>query len=792
MTLPDFKLIQHALIPVMGSWVDAVYLILLFVAMGLAGLLMLRGFGGTWVRRAVQVAVFVFAVVTFHRCLCMVRGAWQGMQNIGRDDLSAFAALCLALPVAAFTLVFGRVFCGWLCPMGLALDLLHRVASFMTRNVPRRWQILLWTLAAALALVPTVRWLPSTFMITESAAMIWAWIAMLSAGLALMAPSWEPALRRLHSVWALAWVVVIALGIYVTNPWCTMVGGEVDYSSLTGLIVVILSGAFVSMAWCRYACPLGAFLSWLAPLANAKVQPVESVSARTGICPTDAISAQGVRHAECICCGRCMSAGAYEYRLTASLEAAGEPATGTSAKLVSLFVAAISFGAYGLFAWPTADESATEAPTVGLAGEVMPAGAKWYTFGGNATRSGVVDVRLAPEHLHRRWKKRPSERVWRYQRGTGVWSSSAVLARVGGRVLAVAAYYDRNLYAFDVADGRVRWKLTTAGLVNDAPTITVVDGRPVVLCTATDRTLYAISADQGERLWTFQTYPWKDTVGPSVGSSPLVVRVGDKLRVIFSMWFSDSAPGSMLQRAELIAIDPLEHRQPAWRVPLGTVRLSSPALAATRRGPVAIVCSRAGHIWGIDPGTGIGLWRTAAGASIGGTPSVGRCGERVAAFVGDRMGHVYALDAASGKKLWRAKVGHMVDATPTFVQTANGRLLLAACFDRLLYALDADTGRPAWSVPTGDYITATPCVAKLPTGLGAFFWSLDNQIYLADLDGGQVVWKDRTDSFLWTHSTRGDTRFSSPCAGLDANGEPIVVLPAYDGCIYCFSAESTG
>ena len=789
MVLPDFKLIQHALIPVMGSWVDAVYLMLLFTFMGLAGLLMLRGLGGTRVRRAVQIAVFVFAVVTFHRCLCMVRGTWNGVHNIGRDDLSAFAALCLALPVAAFTLIFGRVFCGWLCPMGFALDLLHRVAQFMKRKFPRPRQVLLWTLAAALALVPTIRWLPTTFMITESAAMIWGWIAMLSAGLALVVPSWELGLRRLHSLWALAWLAVIALGVYVTNPWCAMVGGEVDYSSLTGVLLVLLSGLFMSMAWCRYACPLGGFLSWIAPLAAAKVQPVESASVRSGICPTDALSAQGVRHAECICCGRCVRAGACRYQFTESLKDTAAPAAGTAAKLVSLLVAAVSLGAYGFVAWPTADESPTAAPAVGLAGEVTPSGAKWYTFGGNAARSGVVDVRLTSDRLRRRWKRRPSERVWRYQRGIGVWSSSAVLARVGDRVLAIAAYYDRNLYAFDVADGSIRWKVTTAGLVSDAPTITVVDGRPVVLCTATDRTLYAISADRGERLWTFQTYPWKDTLGPAAGSSPIVVRVGDRLRIIFSMWFSDTDPGNLIQRAELIAIDPLEHRQPVWRVPLGTVRLSSPALAATRRGPVLVVCSKAGHIWGIDPSTGIGLWRTAAGAWIGGTPSVGRCGERAAAFVGDRMGHVYALDAASGKKFWRAKVGHMVDATPTFVQTANGRLLLAACFDRLLHALDADTGRPAWRVPTGDYITATPCVAGLPTGLGVFFWSLDNQIYLADLDDGQVVWQDRTDPFLWTHSTRGDTRFSSPCAGLDADGKPIVVLPAYDGCIYCFSAE---
>ena len=43
------------------------------------------------------------------------------------------AGLAVALVIVALTVVFGRAFCGWVCPVGT----LHHLASWLTRRLRR-------------------------------------------------------------------------------------------------------------------------------------------------------------------------------------------------------------------------------------------------------------------------------------------------------------------------------------------------------------------------------------------------------------------------------------------------------------------------------------------------------------------------------------------------------------------------------------------------------------------------------------------------------------------------------
>jgi outer membrane protein assembly factor BamB len=408
---------------------------------------------------------------------------------------------------------------------------------------------------------------------------------------------------------------------------------------------------------------------------------------------------------------------------TRPAEHARKPAT---LKALSLALGVACFVAYGLHVWAVSAAQALPASAAaGWLSELGLPGAPWATFAANFRRNGVaagVHFPLGP--LRQRWRVRATERVWNYQTRAGVWSSSAAIARVGRRVVIFAGHYDRNLYAFDAKDGRRRWKFPTGGVPTEAPTVALLDGRPAVLFTSTDRCLYAVRADTGKPLWVFETYPWKDTVQPAVGSSPVVVDCDGRTRIIFTIWNSDKDPSQPLQRGELIALDVSSPDRAVWRVELGTTPLSSPALASDPEGTVLIVASLDGKLRGMDAVSGATLWEFTAGAQFGGTPSVGRCGAELAAFVGDRFGSVHAIATRSGSLLWTRRVGHMVDATPVVVNRSG--------------------------------------------------------------------WSHETSRFLWTHATRGETRFSSPAAGRDAGGLPIVVLPAYDGCLYCFSPSAAG
>ena len=52
------------------------------------------------------------------------------------DDLNAFKYLIVFATVAAFAMLFGRLFCGWLCPLGFAQELLAKLTSWTRRLEP--------------------------------------------------------------------------------------------------------------------------------------------------------------------------------------------------------------------------------------------------------------------------------------------------------------------------------------------------------------------------------------------------------------------------------------------------------------------------------------------------------------------------------------------------------------------------------------------------------------------------------------------------------------------------------
>ena len=112
----------------------------------------------------------------------------------------------------------------------------------------------------------------------------------------------------------MAWIIIITLGIFVTDPWCALFGNEIDYSSLVGLFAVLASAAIVSMAWCRYLCPLGSCLSLITKFSQVKIKRKKGSSiskqAAQRICYVQALGEEGLDESSCLFCKRCVEAGA--------------------------------------------------------------------------------------------------------------------------------------------------------------------------------------------------------------------------------------------------------------------------------------------------------------------------------------------------------------------------------------------------------------------------------------------------------------------------------------------------
>ena len=177
--------------------------------------------------------------------------------------LRDMAVLVMIAVTVVTTLLWGRVFCGFLCPFGALQD-------FITRIVPRRFQ----------------RAVPQR--IHDRAIYLKYGILLLIVGLAAL-----PAQIAVYQYF---------------EPF-----GTVFYRSTAPLLLSIAGGFLVASAvvprfYCRYACPLGAALgvaSLLSTFRIRRVEQCEPCKVCEIACPTGAIRGPEIDFKECVRCNVC-------------------------------------------------------------------------------------------------------------------------------------------------------------------------------------------------------------------------------------------------------------------------------------------------------------------------------------------------------------------------------------------------------------------------------------------------------------------------------------------------------
>ena len=187
----------------------------------------------------------------------------------------------LALSLIFLTLLFGRFFCGFVCPLGTIIDIADvvikkrlRVGSTL-KNI--KYYILLFLVLAAMLGVSFLHFFDPLVILERSLTLIV-----------------YPVSTYLASVF-----ILTSVSVYT--------------ESLIALIILItiLSLNFITQRfWCRNLCPLGGLLALLSKISVFKFSFLEGCT-KCGICeqicPTDAISfASGkIDAGECIDCLRC-------------------------------------------------------------------------------------------------------------------------------------------------------------------------------------------------------------------------------------------------------------------------------------------------------------------------------------------------------------------------------------------------------------------------------------------------------------------------------------------------------
>lgn len=203
--------------------------------------------------------------------------------------------------------VLGRAFCGWFCPMGIAIDVsdwlvksFRRTKKKSNEKLPRwRWvkyAVLSFVIGSSLAGISLFFFVSPISLITRFAALV-------------IYP-----------------VVVFCINIFssIVRPIADLLGlYKLSYFQLrqpvfeTNIFVFLMVGTIFSLGmlcprfWCRYLCPSGAFIGIFSrrSLVRRRVNAEKCVDC--GLCqkncPNDAIGkdARGTRHEECLVCLKC-------------------------------------------------------------------------------------------------------------------------------------------------------------------------------------------------------------------------------------------------------------------------------------------------------------------------------------------------------------------------------------------------------------------------------------------------------------------------------------------------------
>ncbi len=222
------------------------------------------------------------------------------------------SALILLVAVVLMTIVSGRTFCGWICPLGTLGELSAKIGN----KLGIKKSELPLAVDSKLRYLKYVIFLVIIYFTWQMGTLVWRdydpWVAYmhLSAGFSEM----------------------------VEKPWAFII--------LFG--TVIFASFKIERFWCRYLCPLGALLAPLQKVSFIRIRRNEDHCINCHLCSSscpvrlDPESSDAVTSAECLACGQCVEACPKEKALYFAM--GGKAIKTLTVGIIGLV---IFFGAYG-------------------------------------------------------------------------------------------------------------------------------------------------------------------------------------------------------------------------------------------------------------------------------------------------------------------------------------------------------------------------------------------------------------------------------------------------------------
>jgi MauM/NapG family ferredoxin protein len=218
------------------------------------------------------------------------------------------AALFLSLVTVVLTLLFGRVFCGWVCPLGT----LNNIASIFSRSKKAepgtlyrlKYYILFFILVVALSGMQMTGLLdPLSLLVRSLTVNVYPLINSVFMSILGIIDNYAPEV-----------IIDISDRIYSVLRGTVLPFNDVHFGQAVFiggiLLAVILLNIIERRFWCRYLCPLGALLGLLSRFAPFGIKVSDSCVS-CGICSNScqggAVTGKGSTRmkTECLVCLDC-------------------------------------------------------------------------------------------------------------------------------------------------------------------------------------------------------------------------------------------------------------------------------------------------------------------------------------------------------------------------------------------------------------------------------------------------------------------------------------------------------
>ncbi len=205
-------------------------------------------------------------------------GSFQGSFSADRSTLFYVGGILLL-----YSLLFGRMICGWLCPFGLVQELLHKIPTPKLKKSPatRILSYLKYVILVFFVLIVPIMYAFRNTPLPAFCKYICP-AGTLEGGIGLLSNA-------------------------VNASYFSMLGPLFTWKFLL-MVSILVGSVFIFRLFCRFICPLGALYGLFNKLSVFGVKVESSKCTSCGLCLNHCkVDIKEVGDQECISCGECIS-----------------------------------------------------------------------------------------------------------------------------------------------------------------------------------------------------------------------------------------------------------------------------------------------------------------------------------------------------------------------------------------------------------------------------------------------------------------------------------------------------